>query len=714
MRVFLRMSFLCLLWIQLRFNCFAQSGIITTYAGSGSPGNVALATTEIFNTQASFALDGVGGLYVSVRYKHSVYHVTAAGQLHLTAGVGFPGYDNDGGMANSAALNEPLGLAVDSAGNLYIATSRSHRIRKVTPDGLITTIAGNGNEGYSGDGGPAALAQLMDSDEIAVDSAGNLYIPDGRSYRIRKVTPDGLMTTVAGNGNEGYSGDGGPATSARIGKPFGIAIDSAGNVYIADSENHRIRKVNPAGIITTIAGNGIEGYSGDGSLATSARIGIPYGIATDSEGNLYIADSWNRCIRKVNLDGIITTLAGNGSKGYSGNDGEATSAQLSFPDNVTVDSTGNLYFADYYDSIHSTRSGKTVISTRIRKVTPGGVITTIAGAYGKEKSFFGGDGGPATSAKLHNPSGVAVDSTGNLYIADEENSRIRQVTPAGIITTIAGGGSKSPNDGSPAFSARLSRPHGVAVDSAGNLYYADIDAIWIRKITPVGVIKHMGGGSSTQSSNSWLAGHPINSENEGFGPYGVAVDSAGNLYIADTDHFRIRKVALNGKSTTIAGNGKFGFSGDGGKATSAQLRQPIGVAADTVGNVYIADSKNHRIRKITPSGIITTVAGNGIGGYNGDGGQATSAQLSFPYGLAVDSADNLYIADTQNNRIRKVTPDGVITTVAGNGKEGYGGDGGPAALAQLRWPENIVVDSADNLYIADTGNNCIRKVGPSK
>jgi sugar lactone lactonase YvrE len=198
----------------------------------------------------------------------------------------------------------------------------------------------------------------------------------------------------------------------------------------------------------------------------------------------------------------------------------------------------------------------------------------------------------------------------------------------------------------------------------------------------------------------------------GNGLYGVAVDSAGNLHIADTFHYRIRKVTPRGKITTIAGNGKKGYSGDGGKATSARLGPTFGVAADSAGNLYIADSQNHRIRKVTPAGVITTIAGNGIGGYDGDGGPAALAQISWPYGIAVDSSDN-YIADTQNHRIRKVTPDGIITTVAGTGNEGYDGDGGPATSAQLRWPEGIAVDSAGNLYIADTGNNCIRKVAPS-
>jgi trimeric autotransporter adhesin len=703
-RVFIRMMFHSILCLQLSFNCFSQSwpGIITTYAGSCSSENVTLASTTILDHPGSIALDGVGGFYVFSYYKHSIYHLTAGGRLRLAAGVAFAGYSGDGSQATSAQLIYPSG-SVDSAGNLYIINGIAQRIRKVTPAGVITTVAGNGSRGYSGDGGPAVSAQLADPYSVASDSAGNLYIADNGNYRIRKVTPNGVITTMAGIGKSGYGGDGGPAVIAQIGRIFGIAIDSADNIYLADSENHRIRKVTPAGIITTVAGSGSRGYSGDGGRATSAQLGWPRSIAADSAGNVFIADSENHRIRKVTSEGVINAFAGNGIQGYSDEGGNAISAQLDTPHSLAVDSAGNLYFVD----AHNTSDD---ISIRIRKITPEGLITTIAGGYGKGVSFFGGDGGPAASAQLRNPSGVAVDSKGNLYVADKENRRIRKVTPAGIISTIAGGGTRRPPDAHPATTARLASPQGVAVDSAGNLYYADTKANWIRKVTSMGAIKGVAGGSSKESWSSFLAGEPIDLDRDSNGPYGIAVDSADNLYVADTYQQRIRKITPNGKTATIAGNGKCCDSGNSGKATSAQLGPPFGVAVDSAGNIYMADSMKHRIRKVTPDGMITTIAGNGIGGYGGDGGPATSAQLSWPYGIAVDSSDNLYIADTQNNRIRKVTANGIITTVAGNGNEAYAGDGGPAVSAQLRWPEGIAVDSAGNLYIADTGNNCIRKV----
>jgi sugar lactone lactonase YvrE len=333
--------------------------------------------------------------------------------------------------------------------------------------GIITTVAGNGTNGFSGDGGPAISAQLKGPRGIAVDLAGNLFIADTYNGRIRKVTSDGVITTVAGIGtSSGSSGDGGPATSAQIGQPSGTAVDSAGNLFITDSD--RIRKVTIDKIIHTVAGNGSSGSSGDGGPATSARLYGPYGIAVDSAGNLFIADTYNNRIRKVTTGGIISTVAGNGSSGFSGDGGPATSAQLNIPWNVAVDSAGNLFIADRDNH-------------RIRKVTPDGIIRTAAGIG---TAGFSGDGGPASSAQLDSPLGAAADSAGNLFIADTFNSCIRKVTPDGIISTVAGNGSSGfSGDGGPATSANLSWPSGIAVDSAGNLLIVDTNNHRIRKVT---------------------------------------------------------------------------------------------------------------------------------------------------------------------------------------------------------------------------------------
>jgi len=301
---------------------------------------------------------------------------------------------------------------VDAAGNLYIASDVSSRIRKVTASGVISTVVGNGTRGFSGDGGPAASAQLNFPYGVAVDVVGNLYIADDGNNRVRKVSAGGVISTVAGNGTFGFGGDGGPATSAQLYEPSGVAVDVAGNLYIADTANNRVRKVTVAGVISTVAGNGTSGFSGDGGPATSAQLNLPSGVVVDVADNLYIADTINNRVRKVTVAGVISTVAGNGTAGFSGDGGPATSAQLNAPNGVAVDAAGNLYIAD----------GNNVV----REVTAG-AISTVAG---NGKIGFSGDGGPATSAQLNVPSGVALDAAGNLYIAEvgfQGSSRIRKV-----------------------------------------------------------------------------------------------------------------------------------------------------------------------------------------------------------------------------------------------------------------------------------------------
>jgi sugar lactone lactonase YvrE len=333
--------------------------------------------------------------------------------------------------------------------------------------GFIITVAGNGTLGYSGDSGAATSAELYDPSGVAVDSLGNIYIADMYNHRIRKVSTSGIITTVAGNGTYGYSGNGGAATSAELYDPSSVAVDSSGNIFIADSNNHSIRKVSTSGIITTVAGNGTYGYSGDSGAATSAELYDPSGVAVDSSGNIYIADVSNQRVRKVDTSGIITTVAGNGAYGYSGDSSAATSAELFYPRGVAVDSSGNIYIADLNNH-------------RIRKVSTSGIITTVAGngTYG-----YSGDSGAATSAELYNPSGVAVDSSGNIYIADVSNQRVRKVDTSGIITTVAGNGTYGySGDSGAATSAELNGPYGVAVDSSGNIFIADLNNNRIRKV----------------------------------------------------------------------------------------------------------------------------------------------------------------------------------------------------------------------------------------
>jgi sugar lactone lactonase YvrE len=336
--------------------------------------------------------------------------------------------------------------------------------------GIITTVAGNGIPGFSGDGGPASAAKLSLPGGVAVDSAGNLFFSDINNNRVRMVTSGGVISTVAGNGSQGFSGDGGSASSAQLNNQTGIAVDSSGDLFIADINNNRVRKVTPAGVINTVAGNGTPGFSGDGGPASSAQLSSPTGVAVDSEGNLFITDKSNNRIRKVTPAGVINTVAGNGSKGFSGDGGPASSASLSFPHSLTVDSAGNLFFTDLQNN-------------RVRKVTPAGIISTVAG---NGTPGFSGDGGPASAASLSYPTGIAVDSAGNLFIADQGNQRIRKVTSGGVISSAAGNGTQGfSGDGGPASAAQVNSPTGVAVDSEGNLFFADFYNNRIRKVTAI-------------------------------------------------------------------------------------------------------------------------------------------------------------------------------------------------------------------------------------
>ena len=662
-------------------SAWGQTYTISTLAGGALPVNIPGTSASLgYDVPQYIAADHAGNVFFVDQ--NTVLRLDAAtGALTLVAGNGSMGFSGDNGPATSAQLNNPHGVAVDSAGNLYIADYGNLRIRKVS-GGVITTVAG-GDSSDLGDNGPATSAYLNDPVAVAVDSAGDLYLPDYN--RVRKVA-NGVITTIAGTGMPGFSGDNGPATNAQMNLPSGMAVDSAGNLYFADTNNHCIRKVSN-GIITTVAGNGTPGFSGDNGPAPSAQFYFPIGVAVDSAGNLYIADSDR--IRKVS-NGMIATVAGNGTQGFSGDNGPAIAAQLYYPNGVAVDSAGNLYIADTYNS-------------RVRKVT-NGVITTVAG---NGTQSFSGDNGSATSAQLYNPHGVAAGPDGSLYIADSSNNRIRKVANGAITTVVGNGTAGFSGDNGPAASAQLSDPEGVAVDSAGNLYIADTGDNRIRKVTNGVIVTVAGTGwcGFTLGDNGPAASAQLCS------PKGVAVDSAGNLYIADTFDQLIRKVS-NGVITTVAGTGTHGpSSGDNSPATSASLFSPTGVAVDSAGNLYIADTGNSRVRKVS-NGIITTVAGTGGYGFSGDNGLAASAQLFNPEGVAVDAAGNLYIADTLDNRIRRVS-NGVITTVAGNGTYGFSGDNGPATSSQLSHPTGVAVDSAGNVYAADRDNNRIRILTPA-
>lgn len=348
----------------------------------------------------------------------------------------------------------------------------------VTLNSAILTVAGNGSQGFTGDGVPATTTRLSSPWGVTVDGSGNFFIADTFNRRVRKVAPDGVITTVAGTGIVGFDGDGGPATSAQLENPWSVALNGQGALFISDSgtvvspPNNRIRRVAPDGTISTAVGTGEEGFSGDGGPADAARLSYPTGLAFDGQGNLFIADRDNHRIRRVASDGTISTVAGDGTGGFGGDGGPALAAQLNSPTGVAVDAQGQLFIADHDNH-------------RVRMIASDGTITTVAG---DGAAGFGGDGGPATAAQLHDPAGVAVNSLGTIFIADSDNNRIRKVTAAGIISTVAGTGTAGfSGDGGPGAAAELNYPTGVAIDAQGSLYIADTSNHRIRKIGPGGL-----------------------------------------------------------------------------------------------------------------------------------------------------------------------------------------------------------------------------------
>jgi len=641
----------------------------------------------------------------------------------------------DGGPATAAQIGAIQGIATDRWGNLYLSDTNHHRVRKIAATGIITTVAGTGTAGFGGDGGPATSAQLNLPYGLAVDLAGYLYIADLNNSRVRRVSPDGTIGTYAGSGGQGSSGDGGPATSAQMLSPRNVAVDAAGNLYISEFGGNRVRKVTPDGLISTAAGTGIAGFRGDGGPASAAQLAFPAGLALDRQGNLYIADSQNQRVRKLLPGGQISTVLG-GTGPYS----------LLTPIAVAVDLAGQVYVAGATAVVQEyTAANKWIVAagtgaagfsgdggaanaaqltapldlavdpsggfyiadqTRVRQVASNGTIGTIAG---DDYLHAIGDGSNATAALLYLPAAVALDSLGNLFIGDTGTQRARSVSPAGIVSTAAGTGVASPGaDATVAAATTLMNPMGVAVDQFGNLLIAEMGAHRIREVSTGGrIYTIVGTGVAGLGPESMPA-----IETQLRAPRGLCLDRTGALYVVDTANHRVLRVPPGGLVTTAAGNGASGAGGDGGPARLAQLNQPTACTLDSAGNLYIADTWNHRIRRVDATGAIATVAGAGVAGGSGDEGPATAALLSAPQGVAADDNGNIYISDTGNSRIRLVTPDGVIHTIAG-ATAGFAGDGGPALSARMDAPGGILLDGAGDLYFADTNNNRVRRLVPN-
>jgi sugar lactone lactonase YvrE len=650
----------------------------TPTAGAGRAATV----TRLGQDLDALVADANGNRYLAMREDSMIKKITPDGHITTIVGERGKGFAGDDGPAGAAKIDYPHGLAVDEDGNLYVADTGNHRVRRIDPAGVITTVAGTGVDTSDGDGGPALKATFNSPVDIAVAPDGGLYVAEADGYRVRRIDEDGQISTVAGTGESDYSGDGGPADAAAIGYVTSIAVHD-GVLFVADPGNDRVRRVDKNGSITTVAGNGTDGSDGDGGPATAAELTSPDTIAVDAAGTLYIAQYRDHRVRKVDAGGTITTLAGTGEAGYSGDGGPADEAQLANPNALLVNADGSVDIGDANNE-------------RVRRVSPNGVITTVAG----DGPDYPGDGHPAVDAFLDDPQITHVTTDGVRYIADASNDRIRKVDPNGTITTVAGTGARGfSGDGGPATAAQLAFPSGVVVDKQGNLYIADSKNHRVRKVDRDGVITTVAGTGADSSAKD--GGPAIRSALDT--PVDVALDKEGTLYVAELGASRIRRVNQDGVLTTVAGNGTEGFSGDDGPATSAQLASPTGVHVAADGAVYIADDGNSRVRTVDPAGTITTVAGNGTEGFAGDGGPATAAQLTSAVTVTTDEAGNVYVADEGAHRVRRIDTDGVITTAAGTGDEGVPEDGTRATSADLDKPVGVSIDSDGRLYIADSG-----------
>ncbi|MEK0315403.1 NHL domain-containing protein, partial [Cohnella sp. 56] len=669
----------------------ASDPIVQTVAGSGGAGKSGVAVTSVGMVPGGVAVNN-DSVYLADNFNHVIRKVNkSTGIQTIVAGDGYAGYTGDGGPATSARLYAPTDIELDSSGNLYIVDSFNRVVRKVTPGGIITTVAGNGTYGYDGENQTAKSTKLSPSG-IAVDSSGNLFIAESSNNRVRKVNTSGMISTVAGTGVEGFSGNGGQATSAMLKSPSDVAVDSDGNLYIADLNNYVVRMVTKSGVINNYAGSHVFGYEGDGGVATSAKIGFPNYLTLDAAKNLYFADTNKHVIWKVTKSTLkISIYAGSGSSGYVGDGGPAKNAKLAYPNDVAIDGSGSLFITDRNNNV-------------FRKVDSDGNISTYAG---NGSSRYSGDGGSALEAQLNYPSKIAYDSAGNLYIAEPQNYRIRKVDTAGQITTYAGTGiSGFSGDGGPANAARLTSPNGLAFDGQGNLYVADTFNYRIRKISPDGTITTVAGTGKRGSTGD---GGPALSAQ--FSPFDIVFDGAGNCYVLDNAENRIRKIDTDGIVSNVAGNGSSNRSGNGGNAVDAGLGMVSRLTIDRAGNLYVSGSSyNDVVRKIGTDGKINAFAGTGSQGYSGDGGAAVNATLKSVYDMIADADGNVYIADSGNNVIRKVDSNGIITTYAGTGAAGFNGDGKIPLQTSLSGPQGLAFDPAGNLVIAEFGNSLIRKI----
>jgi sugar lactone lactonase YvrE len=703
--------------------CVNRGGIrMTTYVVGESQAAISLAALMLA------ACGGGGGGVPPPTY-------TVAGTVSGLAGSGLVLTDN-GGAALAVSSNgsfkftsriaagspysisvkanptDPIQLCVVSNGSGVAGSTNVTDVAVTCTTTPLALFAGN----LAGPGtvdGVGAAARFNNPIGLAIDVGGDMYVADTDNHAIRKITPTGVVTTLAGQAGISGSTDGiGP--EARFSSPEGIAIDTTGTIYIADTGNVTIRKVTPTGAVTTFAGTAGAPGADDG-IGAAARFSDPIGLAVDAGGDVYVADSEVDTIRKITATAVVTTLAG--QVGISGSaDGIGAAARFNGPTGIATDAAGNVYVADRLNST-------------IRKVTPAGLVTTLAG----QVEVSGIADGVGASAQFALPFGTATDAAGNVYVADNSGDSIRKVTSAGVVTTLASGLVSDSNLG-------IFNDTGLTIDPAGNLYIADTSST-IRKITPTGRVTTLAGRAAVSGS-----ANGIGPAAQFTAPQGIATDAAGNVYVAEI--LTIRKITPTGVVTTLAkdpfqraidvatdvkGNvyvtegtavskitpagvvttlaGVYGVVGSAdGIGASAEFFAAQGVAADAAGNLYIADTENYEIRKITPTGLVTTLAGQ-AGNPGIADGVGAAAQFTYPWSIAIDPGGIIYVTDKLSHTIRRITATGVVTTLAG--QPGVPGSAdGIGAAARFNNPTGIATDATGNVYVADNIST-IRRITPT-
>ncbi|MFB9088454.1 Ig-like domain-containing protein, partial [Flavobacterium paronense] len=646
---------------------------VSSIAGNGVSGYMDGTTASPkYYSPTGVAIAVSGNIYVADSQNHCIRKITSTGLVSTYAGTGVAGFAN--GAANVAQFNVPYGIAVDISENVYVTEANSYAVRKISSTGIVSTLAGTiSTSGFLD--GLNTVALFSSPKSLAVDTSGNVYVADATNNRIRKITSSGTVITIAGDGTPGYLDAQG--TAAKFNNPTGLVVTASGIIYVGDTSNNRIRAISNTGLVTTFAGSGSPGIvSGQG---TNAQFNAPRGLATDTTGNLYVIDYNNNCIRKISNSGLVSTLSGTGTFGFI--NGIGTSASFKYPEGIATDSSGNILVAD-------------VANNCIRKLTATGDTSTFSGSA--VRGLENGQGG--TMAMFNSPVAVAVTASGITYVIDDFNSCIRKVTSAGIVSTFAG------NAVLPGFldgqgtSAQFNNPKGIAVDASDNIYIADTYNNRIRKITSSGVVTTIAGDGTAGYLDGQGTAAKFNN------PYSLTIDNFGNIYVADTKNSRIRKISSTGLVTTVAGYILSGYAD--GASTVARFKNPQGIAIDnTTGTLYVADTGNHKIRKIATDGTVSTFAGS-YAGYTDD--QGTLANFNTPIGITVDASSNIYIGDYYNSVIRKIDSTGLVSTYAGNGSSQF--VDGIGNVASFYFPVGVTTDAYGNVFVADSYTQRIRKI----